>query len=680
MLRPPRPRDARRPLAAALLALGVLGVSPASPASAVAPFRLPEQVTDRVGALAGADVGPALRELQQQEGVQLWVVFVDSFDGADPVAWADATAVASGFGVDDVLLAVATQEGAFAYSVDDASPLTDQDVARVARATEERLAEGDWDGAVTAGAEAVGDALGGGFPWGPAAVGGVVVAGAAGALLLARSRRRGGPAGREAAEFAGTSTADLTRVADALLVRADDAVRASGEELAFAAAEFGDRRTAGPREVLERARSALTAAFAARQSLEDAEPETEARRREVLTGIVADCRRVDETLEAASGEVDALRDLVRRAPEVLAGVEGRLPALEAGVGPARERLERLRGEFGETAVATVADAPAQAVERLELARGSAAAARAGLADPTRSGEVVDGVRAAEGALAQAEQLLTSVERTGTDLRRAVQELPVALARLRAAADVPVGAASPGTAPGTAAAGLASAAAAARAVAEAAQRQGADDPLGALHRVVEAERVLDAARDAVEATARERREERAALEQALLAARAEVDAAEDFVATRRGTVGGAARTRLAEARRHLETAVSLAQQDPAAAVGHARTADALAEEAGRLARADASSWGAPGTVAGPGLEDLLGAVLVGGGRRRGGYGSSWGGGFGGGFGGFGGSWGGPGPSARRGRSGGFGGGFGGVSGGGGGRRSSGGGRRGAGGRF
>ncbi|WP_432537541.1 TPM domain-containing protein [Kineococcus arenarius] len=668
MLRPPRPRDARRRVAAALL-LGVLTCTAAGPAAAVSPFRVPEQVTDRVGALSGTDVTPALRELQQQEGVQLWVVFVASFDGADPVQWADETAVASGLGVDDVLLAVATQEGAFAYSVDyDASPLSDADLAQVTRDTEARLVEGDWPGAVVAGAQSIDDALGGGFPWGAAAAGAVVVAGG-GALLLARSRRRG-PDGAGAArgEFAGTSTADLARTADALLVRADDAVRSSAEELEFATAEFGEHRTAGFRDVLGEARTALTAAFTARQGLDDAEPETEARRREVLTGIVADCRRVDETLEAASQRVDELRDLVRRAPEVLTGVEERLPALRAAVAPARQRVDALGAEFGGTALAAVADASGEASERLDLAERSALAARGALADPTRAGEVVDAVRAAQGALAQAEQLLASVERTGTDLRRAVQELPVALARLRAAADAPAGDSPP--------AELAGALAAARAVAASAQQQGAEDPLGALHRVVEAERALDAARDAVEETARELRQERAALEQALLAARAEVDAAEDFVATRRGAVGGTARTRLAEARRHLGAAVELAAGDAAAALQHARTADALAEEAGRLARADASSWGAPGTVAGPGLEDLLGGVLLGGGRRRTGFGGSWGGGFGGGFGGFGGSWGGPAPT-RRGRSGGFG------TGGGSPRRSAGrssGGRRGAGGRF
>ncbi|NAZ88826.1 TPM domain-containing protein, partial [Kineococcus sp. T90] len=156
---------------------------------------------------------------------------------------------------------------------------------------------------------------------------------------------------------------------------------------------------------------------------------------------------------------------------------------------------------------------------------------------------------------------------------------------------------PAGAPGSAQ--LAAAAAGALATADVAQAQARTDPLGALHRVVGAERALDAARGAVETSAREDQQARAALEQALLAARAEVEAAEDVVATRRGAVGGTARTRLAEAQRHLAAAGELAGPDPAAALQHAQRADALAEEAARRAREDAaswdggSSWGSPG---------------------------------------------------------------------------------------
>ena len=56
-----------------------------------------------------------------------------------------------------------------------------------------------------------------------------------------------------------------------------------------------------------------------------------------------------------------------------------------------------------------------------------------------------------------------------------------------------------------------------------------------------------------------------LDQALLTARSTTAAAADFISTRRGAVGPEARTRLAEAQRHLDAAEGMARQDPAAAL-------------------------------------------------------------------------------------------------------------------
>jgi hypothetical protein len=128
---------------------------------------------------------------------------------------------------------------------------------------------------------------------------------------------------------------------------------------------------------------------------------------------------------------------------------------------------------------------------------------------------------------------------------------------------------------------------------------------------------------------------------LLAARSEISATQDFITTRRGGIGGEARTRLAEAQRHLDRAMSLAQTDPVSALAAAQQADALAEQAGQLARADVGAFAGGGAGGGGGFGGLGGAILGGilidsifggGGRGSGGFG-------GGGFGGFGGSGGG-----------------------------------------
>ncbi|MGI4896700.1 MAG: TPM domain-containing protein, partial [Janthinobacterium lividum] len=547
-------------LAALVLALG-FGVAVAGPAVAVAPFRLGQQVTDQVGALGGdaQQVQSALEQLRADDQVQLWVAYVDSFDGESAQQWADDTALASDLGTDDVLLAVATGDRAYAYSVDTGFRLDDDQIAEVGRATENRLAKDDWAGAAVAGANSLdaqisgggtssatgasnGTSSGGGIG---VLVGLVVLLGIIGvvvALVLRRKRRATATAEPES-EFTHTSTADLTTQADTVLVRADDAVRASSEELQFATAEFGEERTAEFRTVLDSARGSLTAAFAARQSLEDDQPETEEQRRDILTRVITSCRSTGQTLDEASDGVDALRDLVGRAPQVLESLQNKLPAVRSGVGPVRAEVDRLRAEFGAPAVAAIADVPDQAEDRATLAERELATAREALTDTTRSSEVVDAVRNAETSLAQAEQLLASVTRTGADLRQAVTELPVATARLQAAAQSTVQ-----PLPGVSSAEFASAAAAALAVVESVRTRGAADPLGSLHRVVEAERALDTARGHVEAAGRDRQDAQRALEQALGAARAEIAAAEDYVAARRGAVGGSARTHLGEAQR------------------------------------------------------------------------------------------------------------------------------------
>jgi hypothetical protein len=142
---------------------------------------------------------------------------------------------------------------------------------------------------------------------------------------------------------------------------------------------------------------------------------------------------------------------------------------------------------------------------------------------------------------------------------------------------------------------------------------------------------------------------AALDQAVLTARSTIAAAGDFIATRRGAVGPEARTRLAEAERHLDVAVDQGRDDPVGALREAHQAVTLAQQALDRAQDDVTRWsgggygggyGGPGGFGGGGYGGgygggrggvdlgslVLGGILLGGGR---------GGGFGGGSGGFGG---------------------------------------------
>jgi hypothetical protein len=154
-----------------------------------------------------------------------------------------------------------------------------------------------------------------------------------------------------------------------------------------------------------------------------------------------------------------------------------------------------------------------------------------------------------------------------------------------------------------------------------------DPLAALRRLDEAGTALDQALS----DAHEERVagERAAaqLDRTLIAARSGIAAASDFIATRRGAVGSDARTRLAEAQRHLDTAAGLARSAPVDALREAQQADAMAQEALRLARDDVQRWSPPSGGGGTSGIDLgslvLGGILLGG--RSGGFGGGFGGG-------------------------------------------------------
>ena len=289
---------------------------------------------------------------------------------------------------------------------------------------------------------------------------------------------------------------------------------------------------------------------------------------------------------------------------------------------------------------------------LTVAGTELADARADLAGKGAATAVVSG-RAAEDSITQAETMLDAIGRLETELTDAAARIPGVRAELTQ--DL-----AEARTVGEPVAGLVARAEAALAAADQAAAGPRPDPLGSLRLLDEAGTALDQGLEQARADQDKARKAAAALEQALLTARSAVAAAEDFITTRRGAIGTEARTRLTEAQRHLQLAGG---DDPVAALREAQQADALAQQALRLARSDVDRWqgsGGPGT--GGGGVDLgslvLGGILSGafGGeyRRGGGYGGGYsrGGGWGGGFGGGGGrSPGSFGGSSTRGRRGG-----------------------------
>ncbi|GLH95825.1 TPM domain-containing protein [Phytohabitans aurantiacus] len=605
----------------------------AAPARADSPMRLDGQVTDEVGALDGREpeVTAALDRLRDANGLQLFVVYVRSFDGTPAQEWADETATRSDLGQRDAVLAVATRDRSYAYAFDAGYPLTDAQLDSVAAvAIEPALRENDWAGAAIGAADGYRAVLAGQpvrapaiTPGDPDPNGGGSGSFALGAViclvipavliglvvwLVIRARRR-----RPQATPTGpppVSTAELTTRANALLVELDNDLRASEQELSLATGRYGAEATASFTAALESARQDVAEAFRLRLTLDETPEPDEPARRAALEEIIRRCEAADQRLDAESEAFDELRGLESRIEPERLELSERCAAAEAKLPTTGTTIEALRGRYTGPVVAGVLGNADQARERLEFAETTLAGVQ--LADPPRAALAL---RAAEEAVAQAETLIDTVSRTQSDLDSARAGIDALIAEVESElAAVPPDA---GAAVAAAQQALAST--------RAALAQPTMDPLSAVQALEQADAALDRAlaeqRDAAERAARAR----GMLDHALPAARAEVSAAGSFIATRRGAVASQARASLGEAQRLLARAEALATTDPVAAVADAQRAQQLAAEAGRSAQSDVHSWSSGST------SDLLTGILLGGIMSGGGHRS--GGGFrGGGFGG------------------------------------------------
>ncbi|WP_010040444.1 MULTISPECIES: TPM domain-containing protein [Streptomyces] len=653
---------------AVVLAAGCWTLSSASAAFADAPVDLARegQITDRVGALGSREpeVARALARLVDEHQLQLFVVYVDDFSGRPPQQWANQTASRNELGADAALLSVATGDRQYAY-VDASSPLTRQGLAEVdATAVAPALRQNDWAGAAIGAARGYGAVLSG-QPVPAVAVtpgeddpgrgegAGVAQGGwlfflllpaalALFAYALFRRRVRKAAVPRDGEETWGgphpDSLADLDARARQALVQTDNAVRTSQEELGFAAAQFGDEATRPFTEAVETAKQELTAAFRLRQQLDDAYPEDDVTRLQMVQEILARCARANRLLDEKADDFDRLRAFERNAPQALAAAQAAFDTTSGRLAGARSALDAMRERYAASATEPVGTDLEQADSRLAFAHDSLEQARQAV-EHDDNGAAAIRVRAAEAAVAQAGRLLDAVERRAQELADAAGALPGALtetnADLAEARGVLQGA---NELPTAALQGRIARAETVATEVRMAMDSGRYDPIDALRRVEEADAGLDEALMGAQESEQGTRRARALLERAMLSAQSSVGAAVDYIITNRGAVGSQARTRLAEAQRRLQQAQALSGQgvraDPHQALTEAQQADTLAQDALLLAQEDVAGFGAatePGVYAvsttGSGLAGaMLGGILLGG-VFGGGYGgpASFGGG-------------------------------------------------------
>jgi hypothetical protein len=618
------------PTAGAVLAGAALVLMTPGPAIAEPPVDFAgAYVVDQAGVLGSTlSIESALDDLFDRAEVSLFVVYVDTFDDpSDAGLWADTTAGLSGFGPDDVLLAVAVEDRQYVLSDD---LLFDDQYDRVATRIEAQLRDDNWEEAAREAADAIGDELagespaepvpsegeGGGIPILPLLAGvGVVGVGAWGISRLVKRRRGVDPT----APVEKLDQKQLDQRAGSLLVSLDDALQSNEQELGFAQAQFGDAATKGFAAALAEAESQVKQAFAIRQQLDDATPETADEKRRLTTEIIRLCEAASASLAAQSADFEQLRQLETHAPDVLETVATAHRGLPDRIEAAEATVAKLSTTYGVAAVASVRDSAGQSRELVAFAATAIAEARAAL-EAGKASDAAVAVRGAQQAVAQVERAIAAVDKLAADLPGLVKRLAEAVADVKR--DVAEARAGLATAAPEIAEPLRLAADDAEKVLA---RADAADPASAIGEVERVNAALHEALGKLRDAAAQAERAKAQLARVTTEAQAAVAAAKDFIATRRGAVGATARTRVAEAERQLTQALTAARSNPVEALRSAQQAVALATAAMQSAQSDVAAFngGSSGPAGGGYGGAVLGGILDG--PFSGGSSSGWSGG-------------------------------------------------------
>ncbi|MEO5940993.1 MAG: TPM domain-containing protein, partial [Candidatus Limnocylindrales bacterium] len=622
-----RPTSAWSPVVVAIALTALALIALAGSAVAADPTRLEGPLTDDANVIAsGVEITSATNELQQATGTQLWIWYLATTDGVDSSEFATQTASLSDLGTTDLLIVIALDDRAYGWWKGDNVGIADAELDGIlSQDLEAGLRAQDYVAAITSTAHSLREALTSRattpvvpepdvtFPpivtpetppaptSGSSGVATIVAAGAVVALVggglwfWTRRRIPAGPAGAAVAsndpnaDLVALSQTDLEAVANRILVESDDAIRDSDQELGFAQAQFGDDAAAPFIAAIAAAREDLKGAFTTRQLLDDSTPEQPPQRRQMLIDLIVACRRAEGRLHAETARFDELRALEQEAPTILAGLPAKADALEARLPAAESKLAALSEYADDNWTAVAAN--------VDNARTRIAAVRAATIEGTKAlaagapGIAAHASRLGEDGLAQGATFLDAIDRLSAELGAA-----------RAKVDAEIEAAATDLGAATAAAIAAP-----------------DDPnLDA--RLAEARDLLDQARTAIGRpkpdvtggydlarranqaaddvslgirTAQEQAAREAArLDAAVRTAQVSVTRASDYVAGHRGGIGTEARTRLAEAARHLGEALSLRQADPGTARSEAEQATRLALEAEALAQQAYNQWDDP----------------------------------------------------------------------------------------
>ena len=161
--------------------------------------------------------------------------------------------------------------------------------------------------------------------------------------------------------------AEFGRRADAALVAADERLRTTQDELAFAEIELGADATRDLRDALTAVRTHLREAFQLNQLNHDEIPDTPEEARTRNARIVQLCDWAEDLLD---DRLQALAEPVaraRRAPEIIAGIRADVVRESARVPRAEATLARVEARYAPAALRKIAGNPREAAQLLEFA-------------------------------------------------------------------------------------------------------------------------------------------------------------------------------------------------------------------------------------------------------------------------------------------------------------------------
>lgn len=610
---------------AASFGLGAAGASAATEPPAVAAYsqvlaqavdagRLDSQLVDGVGILSPDDeqaINDELKQLQQSDRIQFYIVYTDTFGGMSAQEYAETTAAANGGGQ-------GSNVGVLAIAVDDqqydvyASPGGTWSQSKLDAASEaayDELINDNFAGAGLAAAQAVRTGSSGGAGSsgssddssgaGWLAAGGLAVVAGGGGVWYYNRRQNKHNSSKLLSDARGISpddTSSLLRLpvatleerADEEITSTDESIRRAKEELDLAIAEFGADRARQFTRAMNNSKSVMQRAFRTKKELDSHNAVPEDQRRARLVEIISDCGKADRELDSQAEKFAEMRNLLAQAESKISELTQRSVAARSQLQRAQSTMASLQENYSPEVLHTIIDNPEMAEVSLEEAEDLLAHANELQDKPAGQQQgLVETIRETEHALEVTTRLLDGVENARSDIATAKSGINDLIAEVEEEIAEAAQLKQQGTQDGTPADWdrLDAVVGSAREALAHAKENKNTDPLGSYNQLLDADTELDDKLDRVREKSADHQRTLQLLQQQLQSANSRIQSAEDLISSRGRIVKSGARTALADAQRMHAEALQLRQTDARLAIEAARGAGQAAQAAIKRAEDD-----------------------------------------------------------------------------------------------